>query len=1155
MTAPLPQRAQGALAIGALQNKASNPAHSVWVAASAGSGKTKVLSDRVARLLLANVAPQKLLCLTFTKAAAAEMSLRLMQRLSNWATGAEETLDKDLASLEGDAFDPALRLRARRLFAQVLACPGGMRIQTIHSFAEEILRRFPIEAGLAPHFAVIDEAEADALRQEATDEILEAAAEGRDEEAARALVAIVPTMAEESLRSLLQSLLGQMPRIQKALAAAGGFEALASAQGRALALPENTTATEILAQGMADDAFACAALRAGAQIVFAEGSKQPHGYAQRILNWLALGPAERQRFWSSYLSVFVTQKHTLNSKLLTKGLVEKHPELEELYRAEGERVLLLENARQGLLAVEQTRAVLAFACRVAEAYEKRKRQRGALDYDDLIRRANGVLTREGIAPWVLYKLDGGIDHILVDESQDTNPGQWQIVRTLAEEYCNGESSRSDVDRTLFVVGDEKQSIFSFQGADPSAFFEMHAFFARKFSEAKKAFDDVPLTVSFRSAPAILRAVDAIFARDEARQGVSQVPVVHQAFRAEGAGRVEVWPLFVAESETTNEVEEAAEAPEGKVPQDWVLPGAYETVRDPAIELARSIAKQIRAWIGAGVQVYDRAAGGLRAMNAGDVMILMRNRTELVDPLVRELKAYGVPVSGVDRMVLSDQLVVKDLLALLQFALLPEDDLNLACVLRGPLIGASENDLMALAIGRSGSLWDSLRSQADERFTAWVAYLRSVAALADTMAPLALLVRVLGAPCPADVRSARRALGARLGPEAEDPIDELLNAAADFSLRATPSLQAFVQAVETSDTQIKRELEQAQGRVRLTTVHASKGLEAPVVFLPDTTSVPDKKRLDKLLWSEKGLPFYVPKEPGLEGLKALREAAYERQMEEYRRLLYVGLTRAADRLIVCGYRKNEKKVPSGCWYQLVREGLAPLHQAEAMVEEEALCKPEIVLADYALMPKGAVAVASGEPLASVPLPAWALRAPAQEPSPPRPLVPSRPSEPEPSALSPSDARFVRGRLMHRLLQSLPDVVPERRAFVAETFLKNPQHGLAIAEQKDMAREVLALLEAPAALPFFGPQSRAEIPIVGLCGERLVSGQVDRLALVGDEVWIVDYKTNRPPPSDGDGVPALYRNQMAAYRAVLEKIYPSKRVRTFLLWTYTLCLMEL
>jgi ATP-dependent helicase/nuclease subunit A len=583
-----------------------------------------------------------------------------------------------------------------------------------------------------------------------------------------------------------------------------------------------------------------------------------------------------------------------------------------------------------------------------------------------------------------------------------------------------------------------------------------------------------------------------------------------------------------------------------------LPLSYEGIEDPARQLAETLAHQIKSWIEENQTIYDRDLKAQRAMHAGDVMVLVQTRSAFVDHFVRALKKNGVPVSGVDRMLLTDQLPVMDLMALLQFCLLPQDDLTLACVLRGPLIGAEEKDLMALAIGRTGSLWQRLRGM--PAYAPWRTYLEEIAALADMVEPLALLQHVLSVPCPADERSGRRALAGRLGPEAEDPIDEFLVMAENYAAQHGPSLQAFLFWFTASSAEVKRELERAEGRVRITTVHASKGLESPVVILPDTVHVPSATKLPKLMWDgASGLPFYIPKKPQNAFLLRLYEAAREAQFEEYRRLLYVALTRAADRLVVCGHRGEKAESFDQCWYEIVRKGLAPHHQPEAVHDDLHSFTPAIVLADYAQNARAEKQEERGL-LASFAPPDWVLLPPPPPSSPPRPLVPSRPSSEEPSSAAPQDLRFARGRIMHKLLQNLPELAPEKREEAALRFLQNPQHRLAEEQQRDIAGEILTLISDPRFAPLFGCASRAEVPIIGMSGARIIPGQIDRLALVGDEVWIVDYKTNRPPPEKPAAIPPMYREQMEAYRTVLASVYPAKKIRCFLLWTYTLRLME-
>jgi len=1136
--------------VGQAQRRASNPRESVWVAASAGSGKTKVLADRVTRLLLDGVRPERILCLTFTRAAAAEMSIRLTQRLSRWATCEEEPLEKELKDLQDRAPEPEQKDRARRLFALVLACPGGMRIQTIHAFAQEVLRRFPLEAGLAPHFKVMEEADAGALWREAFDALLEDIAEGREPQAAKAFAYLVGVMGEDTLVKIVKETRGHEVALRRHIKKHGSLEALIRAVRSHLGFGPTETEAGLRTAAAREESFDRPALLQAARLIAEKASTSFRGHAEAILEWLERDETGRSAGLDAYARAYLNGDGEPYAKIANKDLLEKHPEIEPAIKTETARMLGLNERLQTLRIAQETESVLVLSLRMMECFEAKKQALAVLDYDDLIARTNRVLNQPAIAPWVLFKLDGGIDHILVDESQDTSPAQWQIIKALADDYFSGDSARTDRERTLFVVGDEKQSIYSFLKADPEEFARMRDYFERRINAAGKKFNKVPLNVSFRSAPAILRAVDAVFAEDAVRRGVSRDPVVHTAFRAEGAGRVEVWPLFITpEDQKTGKTR-------AKTPEDWQLPLGYETVHNPVAELAGALARQIKAWLAQGQTVYDRDLKSERPMTPSDVMVIVNRRKPFVDYFVRALKSEGVPVSGVDRMRLTEQLAVMDVMALLQFTLLPEDDLMLATVLRGPFIGASEEDLMRLAIGRSGSLWQSLCAAKD--FDAVRNFLDTIAAMADQIAPLVLIARILSEPCPANVVSGRRAIASRLGPDSEDPLDELLSEAEAFGTRHSPSLQAFLHWLLSTEAEIKREMEQASGRVRITTVHSSKGLEAPVVILPDTMRVPERTKIPKILWDEKeGLPFYLPREPLHAGLRTLRTTAYDKQLQEHRRLLYVALTRAADRLYVCGFGTSDAAKET--WYNLIALGLKAHHQQEVQIDAAAVLQPAIVIADYAQVNTTQAAASlqahdKGERPPPQARPLWLFAPPPPEPSPPRPLVPSRPEQEDPPTLSPQDRRFARGRIIHRLLQSLPDIAPENQDFAARRFLDNPQHNLEAHAKDEICAEVMGLIHDPRFAPLFGPDSRAELPIIGLSGARLIAGQVDRLALVEGEVWIVDYKTNRPPPLDPAHIPEAYRSQMEAYRTVLKALYAGHTVRCFLLWTYTLALME-
>ncbi len=1111
------------------QRAASDPAASVWVNASAGAGKTTVLTKRVTRLLLASVRPEKILCLTYTRAGAAEMANRVTETLSKWAVCDDATLEADLDALQHHAPTDWQRKEARRLFARVLSCAGGLRIRTIHSFCQEILSRFPLEAGLPPHFSLIEEQELKVLGNEVLDALLREAEAQPEGELAEALSILIAAQGEAGFAKMLKEVMRARRRLAETVDRVGGEKNLIAETRRLLELEPDDTVENLRRDAMArlpEEGLRDMAAR------LAKDSATRQANGKILSEILATAPRDRAAHFDAYRLLFLTKENEPRKTVANKDnlLV-----IGELVAWEASRILSVLARIEAAEIAETTASVLAFGLAFAKRLTARKAARAGLDYDDLIAYTENLLRSEGMAPWILYKLDRGLDHILVDEAQDTSRAQWNIVQSLTEEFYAGSGAQEGRNRTLFVVGDEKQSIFSFQNANPEAFLSLRDIFSRRLQDAGKVLEKIPMHTSFRSAPAVLRTVDAVFALDTARQGVSQEPVLHKATRnrdgSDKIGRVEVWPVLKQARDEDSE--------DGA----WIMPTDYEDECDPQAELAGRIAEKIKGWLVRG----EALPGEKRPIAPEDIMILLRRRGRFADLMVRALKANRIPVTGVDRMHLMRQLPVMDLLAMLRFVLLPEDDLNLATLLRSPLLGVSEEELMTLAMGRKGTLWESVKASAE--LTAVRDYLEAQLGAADFSTPFAYLSRLLTSPCPANAESGRKALWARLGDEALDPLEELLNAAQSFGRGHAPSLQNFLHWLTQADAEIKREMDHGKkqdgGQVRIMTVHASKGLEAPIVFLPDTTSVPRSVDLDKFQWSEAGIPLFLRRTPSFGAARRLWQAARDKQMEEYRRLFYVALTRAANRLYLCGWAAGKNDGEAGeSWYGLASAALRPLH------EEALAAEAEIAFADAegVLTP---VCEARGDKTEKKPLPDWALRrvAAAQTEDSGTPWREAR----EDSAATP-DAAFARGRIIHRLLQSLPEIPAARRAEAVARFLGHSRHGLTQEAREEIAREVLRLLEDERFAALFAAESLTEAPLTGCIGGENVFRQVDRLCLCGNEVWIVDYKTNRPPPERAEDIPEAYRRQVNEYRVLLRGIYPEKKARGFLLWTYAPRLME-
>lgn len=1154
------------------QAAAANPLKSVWVGASAGTGKTKVLIDRVLRLMLPRegmgaetaTRPEKVLCLTFTKTAAAEMSNRIYHDLAKWAVVEETTLVKDLTKLLGVAPNAETIQEARRLFARVLDTPGGLKIMTIHSFCQSVLKRFPVEAGLPPHFELMDEQSAVEYLLRCQHDMIAAAKNNPASPVAASFALLALHLDQTAMSDLMAKVMAKRSLLAAIFARHGDTgtaadKTIAAVYDHLNLTPAMTEESILATVGNIPEASEVS-LRHALRALLESKGKTDLEKAAAMQPWLEQ-PARRAALLPLYRTAFFTGTGELRKTLATKKVIEACPDIIETMTREAQRLEAIEAQLAAVRLAALNAALLTVAAEMVGRYERHKAATDKLDFDDLIIRASALLDAKDMVGWVLYKLDEGIDHILVDEAQDTSPAQWRVVRAIADEFLSGTGSRDDTVRTLFVVGDEKQSIFSFQGADPAAFAEMQGYFGQKVKNIQDGWE-IFLEYSFRSTRTVLEVVDGVFGLEAVRRGVvadAARQVLHRPFRAGHAGMVELWPLIAAQASTPAE--------------PWQMPVDIEPGDNAASRLAQKMAQTIKNWLVTGEKLESKN----RPIRAGDVMILVQSRGGFVDMIMRALKEADVPVAGIDRMTLTEEISVMDLLAVAGFALQPRDDLTLATILKSPLIGLDEEELFQLCHGRKGHLWDAVRDQKPE-IANW---LKTRMERSGYHTPYEFFAEILNTPCVADGRTGRRALYARLGMDIQDALDEFLNSCLHFEQSHTPSLQTFVTWFLQGEAQIKREQESHKAdQVRIMTVHASKGLQAPIVFLPDTVKIlhDHNKGRVRLLWPSEHavndgaegatVPLWSPrKEFDAPVYADAQEAAAEKQMEEYRRLLYVALTRAEDRLYIAGHH-GTRKPKEGCWYKLVENAFpagtefAPFVVDGAEITDED-GTPQMIrrIAHPQTVPPVAEKQVEADSMAAEamrkPLPVWATVAPQTEPVPPVPLAPSKPGEDEPPVKSPlggedDNYRFKRGVIMHHLLEVLPQLPADTWGATIAAWLKRPALGLADAVQESFAQEILDVLHHPSFAPIFGAGSRAEVPVVGLTGKqalspKILSGQIDRLCVTETEVLVVDYKTNRPPPAAESDIPVIYLKQMAAYRAILQKIYPDKPVRCALLWT--------
>ena len=1115
-----------------LQIEASDPAVSAWVAANAGAGKTHVLAQRVIRLLLVGVSPEKILCITFTKAAAANMAKRVFDALAQWATFDDAALDHAIQAISGMTPGAVLRAQARRLFARAIETPGGLKVETIHAFCTRVLRQFPFEANVAARFEVLDAAgEAQLLEKVSLGVLLDAASfpEGA---LGRALTAALATAADQTFRDAISEAMRKRDVVQAWIEQGGSIEGAIAVLCGVLGIGADETVEQIDTKTTEGPLLPSSRWHAAA-VVMEQGSSNDRGQAETLRSAFAADGEERADF---YRGIFMTDKGKPRRQVVTGAIRSIDPGLADDIDEEQDRVVALADRRKAVHCRDRTAALITIADAVISRYQAEKDRRGLLDYYDLINRTLALLESVD-SGWVHYKLDAGIDHVLIDEAQDTSPKQWRIVRALVDEFFAGAGAR-EAARTIFAVGDEKQSIFSFQGAVPRQFDVMRRAFETACRGIERELRYLPFRHSFRSGPNILGAVDEVFGRPEGYNGLSaeNVKTVHEWLPGAAPGLVEVWEITKPDQKRTIEA--------------WDAPFDAVSETSPQARLAQRIASNVRMWVN----------GSTRP---GDVLILVRQRGPLFEAIIRALKDLDIAVAGADRLVLTEHIAVMDLIVLADALLLPGDDLALATVLKSPMFGLDDADLFEIAWQRKRSLRSALREDRRKRFAEAAGKLDRLAerALRDT--PFGFYAYLLGP------EGGRKQFLARLGEEANDALDEFLSLALDYERREPPSLQGFVAWLRAANAEIKCDMEIARDEVRVMTVHGAKGLEAPTVVLADTTTPPagPNQRQPKILGmadpNVQGMlarfVWIAAKTSDAEPVSKARARAQLEAESEYRRLLYVAMTRAIDRLVVCGF-DGQRKRPDGCWYDLIHEALARHAAKEPAADGEGFVWR---YRKESGVPQSINPAAAAISMPQESIPDWLCRDAPGEAQRYEPLSPSSTYDEShrvraAGAGTSREKALARGESMHRLLESLPDIEEHKRVEAARQFLARRAE-FDDEERAAMIGQVQAILDDLRFRDLFEPGSRAEVPIVGRLkfGDRsvAVSGQVDRLVISPDRILIADYKTNRPAPERLEDVPPAYVTQLALYRAVLDRLYPDKQIGAALVWTEIPKLMEI
>lgn len=1147
------------------QRRAADPARHVWVRASAGSGKTTVLVKRVLRLMLpdpqtgrSGTLPERILCITFTKAGATNMAIRVQDTLMKWATCDEQDLINDLTDIFGTKdFHSSVLTSARQLFALILDRPDRLRMMTIHSFCQSVLARFPFEAGLSPSMSVLDDATAGHMRKLAFDHAVQAISKDQSpyvqylysQTTFSSLKRYVSTlMSSASFDELMRSYRNDIKNIITA------YENQFSLSDEEILHPEN------LLVALNDSEIKQWTYLAS------EYQKKGKTVAQKLAEqiYTILNMSEQDRL--AHIDEMIDCIKGKPRDKIFEDDVHVHA-IQNLFLEKLQRYQLTSE-------IKMTIGLIEVGLAAYHHYQYLKNVQNVVDYDDLILRTQNLLSSD--MSWVHYKLDGGIDHILLDESQDTTPAQWRIIQKLSEDmFALSPELAKERPRSLFVVGDEKQSIFSFQGADPHIFHDMLSYFKTKTKPYQDNLEE-SLRHSFRSTKPVLDLVDKTFESDHISSALvgseSQEAITHFSYRHlhknDMAGSIELWL-------------ETDDAPEAKDKSSLFEPWA-RIFHDPTVGAQINQNAEYRML----TKIVNRIEREIQSghWRPQDIMILYRSRNNQMNNLIKMLKWRNLPVSGIDRLVLNQHIVIRDLLAFAQFITLNHDDFSLACFLKSPFIGWDEDQLYECASAREDgqNLWEYIQNHPTYNHeTKWI---KQCLETAQNAPVYEWVSSILINPCPADPEgSGYRACVARFGHEIMDPLDEMLSDTLRLEMQDIRTLPDFISYFGGGAREIKRELSKVGHEIRVMTVHASKGLEAPVVIIPDTMSVPDLKKTPSILWiadQQKrdyhhiSLPLVSPfdSKNQSELYGAARTEALNRILDEEKRLLYVALTRAEDSLIVCGAHKASDKYPmprDESWHHLVSRGFDRLNilsddhgnrqygQSYSYIrkaEKEANtthkvtkpCKVEAKI-DEDHMPSwvttpidpSSVMVQSSNRIVN-PSTLFQSMVESDDALKDAPL----------GFLSVPDGRnrFLRGNITHKLLQILPTTDPDMWEQVAQTYVARHRFGLSDDIQKDIVKETINVLKHPEFHQVFAQGSQAEVPILGrLSSGEIVSGQIDRLYVGHDYILVVDYKTNRPSPDDPRHIPDAYRHQLGLYRQLLVDIYPDKIIKTALLWT--------
>lgn len=1046
-----------------LQVQASDPKFSAWVSASAGTGKTKILTDRVLRLLLQNAEFNKILCLTFTNAAAGEMKERIASALSDWANAEPSALEQKLLLTLGRNCTKKELEQAKSLYDKYLNSDEKINVQTIHSFCQKLLKKFPLEAGVSPGFTIIDEIKSYQILKKTKNELL-----SKD-----ALLPINDYLNANFHEVTIDEIISEIIQNKSKF--------LNTSYEHKYIKSKSQEIIESLNNVCVLDWQKISSITLVKEFVGANQS-----------------PERIKKF-------FLTDSGQKRQRIVPQKIAKPGSTLYSDLEIIQDQVFALDQKEKAMQLELHSKLLSMLGSAILAEYEEYKEKKGLLDYDDLIIYACRLLKASDAKEWVLYKLDGGIDHLLVDEAQDTSFIQWQIIEALIAEFYSGDSKESKQERTVFIVGDEKQSIFSFQGADVSSFTKMNSFLKDRMRYGDKDFKDLQLEISYRSAKEILDGVHIVFDNIcQKMPGLFKTNIKKlSAHRNMHSGSIEVWPLCTS-TETIDDF--------------WPI-ATNEEAKTPQIILAEKISSFIQKQI-ASKRVLP-ATGKEIAPN--DFMILFRTRDELTNDVIHALKKDNIEVTGLDRISLCDSLAVMDLISIAKFALNPYDDLNLCSLLKSPIFGLSEKELYNIAINqKESSVWKMLQS--NDKYASLYKKLQNFIELYQASHVGNFFQYIV------DILGYRTVLNSHCGPDSNDTIDELLYACNNFHKQNNSSIQHFIFWIEEYNTSIKRSSTDT-GKVKIMTLHASKGLQSPFVILCDTTSIPTQT--NRFQWNDDNILLSV-KNSSLtpEYYKDIKKQEQDKTYAEYLRLLYVGMTRAEDHLIICGYQ-GKRAIPENCWYELIRSSLSKKsiinddgslifgnkHQDVSPRKSEKNYDNEIEFFSSKLI---------SETIRIKQKPIFSYN--------------------HPSPLTKKDPMSY-GLIFHKVIEDSL-VVPDLNIMKTHPLIQT----LNAESRKRMLSSIDKITNNQKFCNLVKKDFYTEISIGTKEEELTKAGRIDLMVIKNSEVIIIDYKSDINPPNSTQKIPKSYKNQLNFYKNITQTLYPKKDIITMILWLENGNLME-